>query len=358
MADLEETERIDENTLLSRARRLSLKFRNDISHFALDYGELVNEFHDCVGQLVKISPINLYTNPLSKLIIDCLGEEIPLQILEEFKYYENDLDYSKRYEKIVDYYQTCIDDGYGIDDSEFLELYNLSLLDKANEEKYIKYLLGQIIEGSNVVDKETYQAIIERFINGIITKNKLRVAFKIGELGEIFGDEIASTTYKYGTYYITYSNKVLSPGNALEDLECIFHEIWHTVQDSCDYSDVTLVDLFKKDDFIRGIFGESYYDDNYWRMSYEVDADLHAALLLEGLLKEISPETYNINRKLLEEQSSNCQELRYNRMRIYGGNEYDIDVLFARARNKSNRVYEEKVATSEGQKKLLKVIKI
>lgn len=349
---------IDEDRLLSEVDELSTKFRQDISCFSLDYDELVNSFHRYVGRLIQINPINLYDNSLSRLVRDCMGDTIPSEFMKEFKRYEKDDHFIRRFRKITDYYHGCIEEGYAISDEEFNELYKLSLIDKNNSDKYTRYLLSQVIEGNNCIDKEMYKALIERFVKSVIKNNSLNVCFKIGKPEEIFGDEIADTIYRYGTYYVTYDGEKLNPENVLEDLEFVFHELWHTVQDSDEYSDAAAIELFKKDDYIRRIFGKTYYDENYERFSYEVDADMHAAMMLSQLLKDISPETYCLNKNLLDNKIDKCSELLYNRNRIFRGEEYDIDVLFDRARSKSSQTSEAILGDGQREKKLLKVINV
>lgn len=289
-----------EERLLSEIEKISLKLRRDFDHFALDYEELIQSFHKYISKLIQYNPIHLYDNPLSLLAKDGLGKEISKQFSMELKKYESDFNYSRRFHKIVKYYKDCIKDGYAITDEEFYELYRLMLIDKENEETYIKYLISQVIEGNNKIDEWTYQVLLEKFVKSVIKKNKLNVCFRIGELEDSTDDAIAETIYRYGVYYVTYDSKKLNLDCVLEDLEFMFHEIRHTVQDSGDYSEANLIEMFKKDDYIRRIFGEEYYDDNYGTMSYEVDADLHAVMMLADLLKEISPATYETNRELLE----------------------------------------------------------
>lgn len=349
---------INEKILFSEIEKLALKFRNDISHFALDYEELVRTFHQYVGRLVQYNPLNLYDNPLSLLINDCLGDSISYQFNKEFRKYESDPEYSEKFNGLIDYYQECINEGYGISDEEFYELYRLVKVYKRNDSTYIRYLLSQVIEGNNSIDLETYKGLLESFVKGIIKKNKLNVCFRIGKLEDATEDEIADTIYRYGTYYVTYDSRKLNPDSVLENLEFIFHEIWHTVQDSDDYSSSNLIDLFKKDDYIRRNFGEDYYDDNYRLISYEVDADLHAVIMLGQLLRRISPETYEMNKKILENKLKRSNELLYNRKRTFRGEEYDIDVLFDRARSKCNQTSEDVLGGCQDQKKLLKIITI
>lgn len=161
---------VNEKILFSEIEKLALKFRNDISHFALDYEELVRTFHQYVGRLVQYNPLNLYDNPLSLLINDCLGDSISCQFNKEFQKYEMDPEYSERFNGLVDYYQECINEGYGISDEEFNELYRLVKVYKSDNPTYIRYLLSQVIEGNNSIDLETYKGLLESFVKGIIRK--------------------------------------------------------------------------------------------------------------------------------------------------------------------------------------------
>lgn len=347
---------IPEDVLLSEVNKLANKFKNDISHFSLDYDELVQCFRIYVGRLVQHNPLNLYDNSLSILIFEHMGDTISDKFMEEFRRYEENPDYMRRFNGIINYYQECIADGYGLDDEEFNEMYRLSFIDKKNSDIYIRYLLSQIIEANNVVDKEMYDSLIKRFVDMIVRKNNLNVSFKIGILDK--SDNIAETVLRNGTYYILYSRDKLRPENVLENLEFIFHEIWHTVQDSSEYSEDWEVEMFKKEDFIRRTLGERYYDENYERFSYEVDADLHAVIMLSQLLRSISPNTYNSNKHLLERKIVSCNELLYDRKRTFGGEEYDIDVLFDRANNVSNQSFKNVFTSNKSQKKLLKEISV
>lgn len=346
-----------ESTLLSEAKVLAEKFENDIEHFTLDYDELVDYFHTYVFELVNYSALNLYSNPLSKFIMRHLGEEIPGCIRDEFRLYEEDCSFQEEMDNLTTFYKDIITHGFGISDSEFEELYQLSLIDEENSNMYVSYLLSQLIEDCNNTSDSTYEDLINRFICDLIERNGLNIHFKIGKEKRDNNDDYADSICENGEYYVTFDRDHLDSKKVLFNLEDIFHEIWHTVQDSEEYNDPCVIELIKMDDFIRRELGDSYYDENYNYISYEVDANLHAVMMQTSLLKVISPASYAVNRRWLNRRIDRYSDLLYSRKRTYGGEEYDIDVLFDRAIAKAGKSREDVLGSSNEQKKYLKEIK-
>lgn len=344
-----------ENELLSELVDLTKKFNLDIEHFTLDYDELVEIFHEYMFELVSYSPLNLYNNPLSRFIKRHLGNEIPGCFLDEFKFYEEDEEFKNDLASIRSYYDDIINEGYGISDSEFLELYHLSLIEDDNSYKYIKYLLSQLIEDNNSTSYSIYRDIISRFIQGVIDGNELGVQFSIGNIDD--EEAIADSIKRHGSYYVTFDRKHLNSGKVMFNLEDIFHELWHTVQEDSNYNDEEVIRLFKMDDFIRKVFGDSYYDENYNIISYEVDANMHAVMMQGELLKEISPATYELNKDWLMRRVTRYNELLYSKKRYFMGAENDIDVLFDWALIESGKSYEDVFSSEPKEKKYIKEIK-
>lgn len=344
-----------ENELLSELSNLTKKFNLDIEHFTLDYDELVEIFHEYMFELVSYSPLNLYCNPLSKFIKKHLGDEIPGCFLDEFKFYEEDGEFQEDLDSIRKYYDDVINEGYGISDSEFLELYRLSLIESDSSYKYVKYLLSQLIEDNNSTRYSIYRDIISRFIDGVISNNELGVFFKIGTVDD--EEAIADSIKRHGDYYVTFDKKHLNSGKVMFNLEDIFHELWHTVQEDSNYNDEEIITLFKKDDFIRKVFGDSYYDENYNIISYEVDANMHAVMMQAELLKEISPATYELNKEWLMRRVTRYNELLYSQKRYFMGAENDVDVLFDWALIESGKSYEDVFGSQSKEKRYIKEIK-
>lgn len=356
MAENLETEN-SERTLLSELKDLSVKFKNDIIHFSLDYDELVEIFHTYMLELVNYSPLNLYNNPLTRFIRLHLGDEIPGCFLEEFKYYEDDESFKNEMANLSNYYNEVIDGGYGISDLEFEKLYQLSFVDLKNSSKYIRYLLSQLMEGGNKTNSGIYINLVTRFINDLIDTNDLDVKFCVGNFDK--DDDIyADSVCKKGFYFVTFDRSHLVPEKIFFNLEDIFHEMWHTVQDDEEYNDPNVIRLIKMDNFISRVLGAAYYDENYEIISYEVDANLHAVMMLTNLLKDISPETYKVNKERLNERVEAYSEMLYSRKRFFGGVEYDIDVLFDRALSQSGKSSEDVLGDSQEGKKYLKEIKV
>lgn len=345
---------MSESELLEEVRGITKKFQNDIEHRTLVYEELVEYFHEYMMPLIEYSPLNLYENALSRFIKSQLGNEIPGCFLEEFAYYETDDSFREQMNNLYNYYKDVIDNGCSVSDSEFLELYKLSFADEENSYYYLRYMLGQIIEGNNKVSESTYRSIIKRFVNGFIDINQLNMDFKVRSLER--EDYIADSICVGGINYSTFDKAHLCSKDVLSNLEDIFHEVWHTVQSSDEYSEADVVTLMKMDDFIWRVFGDEYYDENYDILSSEVDANLHAVWLVSDFLREVSPRTYNANRERLAKKADIYADLACSRKRTYQGEVYDVDTLFEAALVSEGVKREDILGTDSGEKKLLKEI--
>ena len=345
---------MSESELLEEIKKLTRKFQNDIVHRTLIYEELVEYFHEYMIPLIEYSPLNLYENPLSKFINSQLGNEIPGCFLEEFTYYENDETFKEEMNSLCNYYKDIIENGETVSDREFLELYKLSFADKENSYYYLKYMLGQIIEGNNKVSENIYRVIIKRFVDGFIELNHLNMVFKIEDLER--EDYIADSICVKGINYSTFDKAHLCSRDVISNLENIFHEVWHTVQASSEYSESDVVELIKMDDFIWRVFGDSYYDENYNILSSEVDANLHAVWLVSDFLREVSPKTYNAYKIRLAKKADNYVELTASRKRTLEGEVYDIDTLFEAALVSEGVLREEILGKECSEKKLLKEV--
>lgn len=345
-----------ESCLISELKTLTLKFQNDLIHFSLEYDELVYYFHEYMRQLVNYSPLNLYDNPLSKFVKRHLGGEIPGCFLEEFQYYEEDCDFKNELCNLTKYYMDIISEGYGISDSEFLELYKLSLVEQEHSDMFVRYLLSQLVEANNITSDTVYRDLINRFVCGFIKDNDLEIDFKIGKLDKQDDDIYADSICENGRRLITFDKDHLRVKDIMFNLEDIFHEIWYTLQDSYEYNDVGTIELIKMDDYIRRIFGDSYYDENYDLISYEVDANLHAVLLLGSYLKEVSPVMYELNREKLENKVQSYSDLLYSRKRVYAGCDYDIDTLFEIALIEGGKKKEDILGHESEEKTYLKEV--
>ena len=342
-----------ESTLMAELKDLVVKFQNDFKHRSFDYDELVEIFHTYMLELVNYSPLNLYNNPLSIFIKKHLGNEIPGCFMDEFKYYEDDNEFKSDLNDLIQYYKDIVESGFEISDSEFDELYKLSLVDEENESIFVRYLVSQLIEGNNTTSNRIYCDLIDRFVCDFVTKNGLNVRFRIGKLDNE-DDDYADSIYKRRTYHVTFDRGHLNQRNILFNLEDIFHEIWYTVQDSEEYNNGDIIQLIKTDDFIRRVLGDSYYDDNYGIISYEVDANLHAVLMLASLLKEISPETYEVNKETFERRAARYNDLLYSRTRIYMGEKCDLDDVFTIALIEENKTREDVFGNLDGSKRHIK----
>lgn len=345
---------MSESELFEEIRKLTKKFQLDIEYRTFDYEELVKYFHEYMMPLVEYSPLNLYNNSLFKFIKSQLGNEIPGCFQEEFLYYEEDEDFKSSMQEIIDYYKGVIESGDTVSDSEFSELYKLLQVDDENSFYFAKYMLGQVIDGNNWVNESEYRLLISTFVNKLVELNNLPMTFTIGKLER--EDYVADSIAMRGHNFTTFDKTHLSTRTILENLEDIFHEIWHTVQADEDYNDSDIVTLIKIDDYIWRVFGNTYYDDNYSVLSSETDANLHAVWLLGEFLKEVSPEAYRLNKVALNLKSDRYADLLYTRKRYFKGEMYDVDVLFEAACVSNLTTREAVLGNTSQEKKLLKEI--
>ncbi len=165
------------------------------------------------------------------------------------------------------------------------------------------YILISSFLGKKLVSYKTFEKFVELMVRNIVyTINDdkvkgLEVFFEITDLKE----DIRGTTVckvdkddKYKEVLIKFDRQVilgLYEGKKLDDLETIFHETTHILQNIYIATGVFSAALLKqiKDKIIReyciGKTDEySYYDENYYIISSEVDARLNSILQTKRFL--------------------------------------------------------------------------
>lgn len=327
---MEQMQEKTESALLNELAPLSRLFEKDIDHRILSYNELVKTFHQYMPFLLRYSPLNLYANPLSNFIRKYIGDEIPGCIQEEYKRYEDSLEFRNDMTEIRAYYKDLMQDKIPLSKEEFNELLTLALIDDKNNQEFVKYLLGQIIERNVPVKKAPSIALINCYFRNLLSINELycqRNKMKNEDIDNHFHSKVISSLYS------------------------MYYGLWRSVQQSKAYSPTELIEIFKVDEYFRQK-DESYYHENATRYAKDIDCHLMATTLLTEFLSKVSPTTYEANKDWLFARIDTCFDKLHNRQRIVNGTLCNIDELFTIQKE------EEKKAEISSDNKLLQLKRI
>lgn len=295
-----------ESILTKELESLVKMFEKDIKLRILDYEELVEIFHQYMPSLIHYSPLNLYTNPLSNFIRYHIGDDVPGCIIEEFQVYEKQEEFKSDMAEIRDYYKSLIDDNAKFSPEELKELTNFALID-ASSQDFIKYLLGQIIDGSYPVKKPLERALVNRYFQNLLTINELNCRSTRSNNPEIdrqFNSRIISSLYD------------------------MFYRVSLATSKDETYTDESIVEMIKIDDFFEETYGSRFTEENKELFALPLNCHLNATLLLADFLQETSPNTYQRNKKWLIKRADAYTEKLFNRDRSFSGGMYDIDEIF------------------------------
>ena len=327
-----------ESELFKELKDLTKKFENDLIHRTFIYDELVEQFHMYMPNLISYSPLNLYTNPLSNFIRFHIGTNIPGCIIEEYQIYEEQDDFKMDLQEIEDYYKSLIEDDTILSQKEFAELIKLALLEREESQFFIRYLLGQIIEGNNTVSETIKNTLLSRYFGNLLSENDLYFKWSTKE------DSAINNEFQNKTISVLYS---------------MFYEAWKSVQLKEEYNEPEIISMIKIDNYFRESYGEDYYDENKAIFTSEVDANLNATLFLADFLQEVSPVTYHEHKAWLSERAKTLIDQVYDRERFFKGEKYNIDEIFDQTLEYTGETKEEIVGTiPENSKVYQKEIRI
>lgn len=325
-----------ESSLLKELEKLSKKFENDLIHRTFIYDELVEYFHQYMPRLLKYSPLNLYTNALSNFIKYHIGAEVPGCIEEEFKVYEETHEFKSDIQEVRDFYKNLIEENVKLSPEEFNELLKLALVDE-NSQEFIKFLLGQLIEGNNSVKGSVYNALISKYFENLLSDNNLyceKVNRPNPSITKQFNSKQVGTLYE------------------------IFYGVWATIQQSAEYNEPSVINMIKIDDYFRDAYGEDYYDENHGLYASTADCHLNATLLLADFLQEVSPTTFHEHKDWLAKRAEHYTDMLYDRQRLFKGSKYDIDEIFDQTLAYTGEKKEEILGHTDNEKVFQKEIKI
>ena len=296
-----------ESELIKELKDLTRKFENDLTHRTFIYDELVEQFHLYMPSLIIYSPLNLYTNPLSNFIRFHIGLDIPGCIMDEYQVYEQQDEFKMDLQEIEDYYKSLIEDDSILTKEEFSELTKLALLEREESQFFIRYLLGQLIEGNNTANETIKNTLLSRYFGNLLSENDLYFKWSSKENADISNE---------------FQNKMISV------LYSMYYEAWKSIQVSEEYNEKEIISMIKIDDYFRECYGEDYYIENSNILTSEVDANLNATLFLRDFLQEVSPITYHEHKKWFNERTKSLIEKVNNRDRLFKGEKYNIDEIF------------------------------
>lgn len=335
---MEQIQEQTESELFKELTELVRKFENDITHRTFIYEELVEHFHMYMPKLINYSAINLYTNPLSNFIRFHMGTNVPGCIEEEFQVYEESKDFKFDLQEVKDYYKSLIEEEVILSQKEFDELSKLALLDTEDSQDFIKYLLGQLIEGNNTAQSSITNALVSRYFGNLLREN------------DLYYQRTKTTNQDVN---LEFQNKII---NAIYPM---FYDAWSSVQTKEEYNDPSIISMIKIDDYFRELYGEDYYDENSDVYSSEVDSNLNATLLLADFLQEVSPITFHEHRDWLNKRAKNLTDTLYDRQRNFKGENYNIDEIFEQTLEYTGESKEEILGLSTEKNKVYqKEIKI
>lgn len=332
---MEQVEIKTESILTKELESLVKMFEKDITLRILDYEELVEIFHQYMPSLIHYSPLNLYTNPLSNFIRYHIGDEVPGCIIEEFQVYEKQEEFKSDMAEIRDYYKSLIDDNAKFSPEELKELTTFALID-ANSKDFIKYLLGQIIDGAYPVKKFISNSLVNRYFQHLLATNELKCRSNRSVNQDVDKQ---------------FNSRII---NSLYDM---FYRISLVTSRIEEYTDPSIVEMIKIDDFFEETYGPRFTEENKELFALDFNSHLNATLLLADFLKENSPTTYQRNKKWLIQRANTYTEKLFDRDRLFSGRKYDIDEIFAQTLESTEEKKEDVLSLSD-KKVYQKEIKI
>lgn len=313
----------------------TIEFKSAIKTGSLSLEELKKCFFEYIPTLVETNPFRLYDNPLSRLIIEYIGDGIPGDFLLTFIKVELTNSYKQALSKYCSKYDSMeIKSPADFEDlcrhcsafqTRVSVLRQAALLREAepvlwdmamNEAKknleYARLLLGKVIEDPDYIEYantafEMY-ALSSSIINGLnIPKKKDELN---GDVMEEFDNPLIARLYQQ------------------------YYQFWRQVQKDTRYNEAETIAMIKMDEYISCVYPESEYEyqkDNSSTYSPTADCHYNATLLLEGFLMTSCPAIYDQHQEWFDARLNKYKAILGNGQRTFVGTDFVINDLFKMA---------------------------
>lgn len=206
-----------------------------------------------------------------------------------------------------------------------------------NSQDAYEYIIKGIVDYGYNVNEFEYKSIMEKFASLVAISSGLsscNIVLSSEEEKDTSGSYYPFDINVFGKNewidkHITLNTNYLTPKCVLDNVQTIFHEVGHGVQTTKPYYGSYETLQFAKDLYLEEQFGEEYYDENYWNVSYEADARrLSAYKTMEFLdsFTEKGTQKYKseYRKKIRNAKQNNSRNLKEDGQTIYS----DIDALF------------------------------
>lgn len=261
----------------------------------------------------------------------------------------NDIEYSEKYLDCLDRYLNYKNSSYIID-SEF-ERYVFALnMKKDIPEEDLEFVFNKILDRGYKVSDEEYQKIFGKFslfaakqfglkntkINITTRKRIYETVYKKKDDGKkiiaVHRTETEIEGKQRTIHNILFNIEEIKSEKAVENIECLFHEIKHGVQYE-EIGELYRMDVLKQveDSMLRYLLGEEYYNRNYRYISVETDAVVCSKILLTHFLKKFAPNTYRLRKQDLDSLLSvSIKEEMVDKRRVSYTELQDVQLLFSK----------------------------
>ena len=218
-------------------------------------------------------------------------------------------------------------------DNTFISTYinhNINLINRLNYDE----IIINIIQGNKIVENHTFEKIIIAYVKNLVSdinaigqyykKIDVKPAISFAENGS-FSEFDDSTKID-----ISYESiKKLYEKQDISIFITIYHEIEHLLQYIAINFGVVSSNVidYIKDKILRDELGETYYDENYNNISYEIDARIKG---IENTIKFLTDELkFSVKKEYFEEMFQKEQKLRNQEsMRRINNQNRTLDEIF------------------------------
>lgn len=303
--------------------------------------EILKKYIIYIREYGKYDIKKIINNPLYKElkeIVSLLG--INYNIYKEISEKQYDVKYKLIEENII-----INEQGYNLEKDETIKKYIQKYLEKLNkkilknkvltekelreymilssefneliEKKNIDYIIKQIIKNKVECEEDIFYSLFMKNICTYYIKKLDLISITIlTKLPNSLGEAISGNIN-----IVKLDKESLIPKNIVKNIETIFHEIWHIIQDNkleYSYNSQKMV----KDQILVDYLGKEFDEKNYWQLSYEIDARFNSEYITHMYLKRISKETARIYQEKHRTGYVNGNE------RIYNDKTLCLDVIF------------------------------
>ena len=282
----------------------------------------------------------IFNNPLNEMIISkVINNDIDIQPFIDYIFnLQEEAKNSEQHKKCLNKYLN-FKNKENLTQEEFEKfVFSLINLNSSNEEDYY-FVIKMILDENYTLPDNEYIDFFQKFcLFNLKVFNLDNIDLNIC----IFkGTEHGSHGFKCvenkKIEYIKINKKYLKPNNLYENLEALFHEMKHAIQEYETGLKYRL-DIIKRieDKVLMGyIYNDNsqkniYYEENYKYLDAEVDANIESNYFILELLKKYAPKTYEQKKDEIQEKLKKYYVLKDEDNRVTSYSDLNnIYVLFA-----------------------------